>query len=132
MDCGLSEIHSAGISGVCVYRARFRWGFICGLNYNHKTSWLQSCLGKKNIYNWKLTTTPNRNEHNKTTFSEAGAHKKADPNFYLLLSSAKLGLQPHHPGTTCQETENSRTECLHNRIGISPLTSNTGDIFHIF
>lgn len=56
--------------------------------------------GKENINNWKLTITSNLNKRNKTTFSEAGAPNKADPNVYLPLSSTKLGLQSQRSGTT--------------------------------
>lgn len=56
--------------------------------------------GKENIYKWKLTTNPNRNEYNKATFSEAGPHNKADPNIYFPQSSTKLGLQTYRPYTT--------------------------------
>lgn len=101
MDYGLSEIHSAGISGACVYRARFYWsGFYLWVKLGSQNRLAAIMSGKEDIYNWKLTITPNRNERNKTTFSEAGAHNKADPNVYLPRPSAKLGLQPHRPGTT--------------------------------
>lgn len=75
-------------------------GFYLWVKLGSKISWLQSCLGKTEIYSLKLTITLNRNEYNKTTFSKAGAYNKTDPNIFLPQSSAELDLQPHRPGTT--------------------------------